>query len=425
MRAAIDWSVSLLPELAARPARGPRRLRDAVHLEAVEAVGAGRSWDGEGIDALAASSTPRWSSRPRSTGGRRSRCSRSCASTRSERLEGARRGSSDAQRPRRLLRRLRAARLPGLRGPGQVDAVAELGLELPNLRAAVRHLVHTDRLDDAGDFAWSLLIYWWISGFFSEVRLWMLELLDKAAADHGPHPRRRRFFALWGEMWRRPVRQVDRRARRVRAPVHRERRRGCRGDGARRARRRTRCSSPTSTWRPRRPSCSEAVGALHALGNGWGEAMTEVGARTPRAWRAARSRSRSRISTRGIDDRRSGAGPVHRASSPGNNVARLMLPRAATSRPPRQRVRHDPVAVGPPALRRGRAVRIRGAERHRRRPRRRMAGGCARRRRGRRSGSASASSTSKASRSHVQPLAALRDERPRGRRRRRARRRRP
>ena len=65
------------------------------------------------------------------------------------------------------------------RGPGQADAVVRLALELPNLRAAVRHLIYTNRLDDAGDFAWSLLIYWWISGFFAEVRVWMLELLEK------------------------------------------------------------------------------------------------------------------------------------------------------------------------------------------------------------------------------------------------------
>ena len=93
---------------------------------------------------------------------------------------------------------------PQLRGAGQADAVAQLGLELPNLRAAVRHLVYTDRLDDAGDFAWSLLIYWWIAGFFAEVRVWMLELLGKEL----PITQHTRavawFLALWGEMWQRP-----------------------------------------------------------------------------------------------------------------------------------------------------------------------------------------------------------------------------
>jgi hypothetical protein len=88
--------------------------------------------------------------------------------------------------------------------------VVQLGLELPNLRAAVRHLIYTDRLDDAGDFAWSLLIYWWISGFFAEVRLWMLELLEKQ--HDRPITQHTRavawFLALWGEMWQHPSEQV-------------------------------------------------------------------------------------------------------------------------------------------------------------------------------------------------------------------------
>jgi tetratricopeptide (TPR) repeat protein len=72
----------------------------------------------------------------------------------------------------------------------------------------VRHLITSDRLDEAGDFAWSLLVYWWISGFFSEVRLWMLELLDRR---HPISTRTRAiaaFFTVWGEMWRRPSDQV-------------------------------------------------------------------------------------------------------------------------------------------------------------------------------------------------------------------------
>jgi hypothetical protein len=69
-------------------------------------------------------------------------------------------------------------------------------MELPNLRAAVRHLIDTDRLEDAGEFAWTLFAYWWISGFLSEVRLWMVELLDK----HQPISKHTRavaqFFAI-------------------------------------------------------------------------------------------------------------------------------------------------------------------------------------------------------------------------------------
>ena len=67
----------------------------------------------------------------------------------------------------------------------------ELEIELPNLRAAVRHLVYTDRLDEAAEMAWSLLIYWWIAGSFAEVRLWMQELLGKQTAPTA-HTRGRR-----------------------------------------------------------------------------------------------------------------------------------------------------------------------------------------------------------------------------------------
>ena len=112
---------------------------------------------------------------------------------------------------------------PDLRGPGQAEAVRLLGLELPNLRAAARHLVYTNRLDDAGDFAWKLLVYWWISGFFTEVRLWMLELLDKQQPITQHTRAVAGFFTLWGEMWQRPSEQVVGGLGESRAAVHRER----------------------------------------------------------------------------------------------------------------------------------------------------------------------------------------------------------
>ena len=175
------------------------------------------------------------------------------------------RGDADAlrARARRLLRRVSCARLaPELRGTGQADAVAQLGLELPNLRAAVRHLVYTDRLDDAGDFAWSLLIYWWIAGFFSEVRLWMLELLDKEQPISPAHPGRRLVLRAVG--------------RDVAAPLGSGRRTGsasacgCSPRAATRTPRRWRSPAPrdgahavprASTWRRRGSELTEAVDA--------------------------------------------------------------------------------------------------------------------------------------------------------------------
>src|SRR5690606_36579009 len=103
-----------------------------------------------------------------------------------------------------LARRL----VPELRGAGQIDAVTLLGFALPNLRAAARHLVDAARIDEAADFARSLFLYWWISGLFAEVRLWMLELLDQK------HPMSKRtratalFLTLWGGLWRYPPGEI-------------------------------------------------------------------------------------------------------------------------------------------------------------------------------------------------------------------------
>lgn len=165
---------------------------------------------------------------------------------------------------------------PALRGAGQVEAVQLLGLELSNLRAAVRHLVHTDRLDDAGDFAWDLLVYWWISGFFSEVRLWMIEVLEK------PHPIAQRtraiasFYSVWGEMWQRPSDQVVEglgESIRLFAESGDE-------DAAAltlAARATTRLQLPHLDAAKARAELMDAVTALRSLGDPWGEAMAEVG----------------------------------------------------------------------------------------------------------------------------------------------------
>jgi hypothetical protein len=164
---------------------------------------------------------------------------------------------------------------PGLRGIGQAGAVAQLGVELPNLRAAGRHLVYTDRLDDAGDFAWSLLIYWWIAGFFAEVRVWMLELLGKER----PITQRTRavawFFALWGEMWQRPSEGV------VAGLGECVRLFAESGDEdastmALAARATARLTLPMPDVKTAGLELTTAVERLHELGNTWAEAITEV-----------------------------------------------------------------------------------------------------------------------------------------------------
>ena len=208
MSAAIDWSVSLLPEIQRDLLEDLGVFANRFSLEAVEYVGAGRSWDGQSVDALGAlvdaSLVTQADLDGRSTFSLLAIVREYAVERLKLRHEAATMRNAHADYYTGFVRRVS----PGLRGAGQSDAVRQLELELPNLRAAVRHLVYMDRLDDAGEFAWSLLVYWWISGYFSEVRLWMLELLDRPA----PVTVRTRgvavFFTMWGEMWRHPSDEV-------------------------------------------------------------------------------------------------------------------------------------------------------------------------------------------------------------------------
>ncbi|GAA5093319.1 hypothetical protein GCM10025760_23310 [Microbacterium yannicii] len=210
MRATIDWSVSLLPDTQRELLEDLGVFATRFTLDAVEALGAGRSWGDDAIDALTALIDGSLVKQGE-VGGRRVF---SLLAMVREYALGRLKDRGDAVQVRRAhadyYRALVQRLAPGLGGDGQAEAVVRLGLELPNLRAAVRHLIYTNRLDDAGDFAWSLLIYWWISGFFAEVRVWMLELLEKQHDE--PITQRTRaiawFFALWGEMWQRPSEQV-------------------------------------------------------------------------------------------------------------------------------------------------------------------------------------------------------------------------
>ncbi|WP_308492898.1 ATP-binding protein [Microbacterium terrisoli] len=208
MRATIEWSVSLL-------APDDRELLESLGvfgrrftLDAVEALSVGRPWEGrviEGLAVLVDGSLVRQTD----LGGRSVysllTIMREYAIGRlKDRGEIAAMRLAYADHYAALVRRL----APGLRGSAQADAVAELGLELPNLRGAIRHLVFTDRLDDAADFAWSLLIYWWIAGFLAEVRVWMLELLGKDKPITAHSRAVAWFFALWGQMWQNPSQEA-------------------------------------------------------------------------------------------------------------------------------------------------------------------------------------------------------------------------
>ncbi|GAA1424070.1 DUF4062 domain-containing protein [Agrococcus citreus] len=275
MRATIDWSVSLLPAEQRALLEDLGVFARQFTLEAVEALGTGRPWEGQAIDGIAALVDASLVKQAEIGG----RSVLSLLAVVREHSLGRLKEHGEAGQMRAAhadyYSDLVAALAPGLRGAGQSDAVVQLGLELPNLRAAVRHLVHIDRLDDAGDFAWRLLVYWWIAGFFGEVRVWMLELLGKDQPIT-PHTRAVAwFFALWSEMWQHPTEEV------VAGLGECVRLFTESGDGdaaamASAARATARLQLPLPDLDAAERELSEAVERLRELGNAWAEAITEV-----------------------------------------------------------------------------------------------------------------------------------------------------
>lgn len=69
-----------------------------------------------------------------------------------------------------------------LRGSGQRRWMQRLGDERDNLRAAERFLLDSRDWDRAAHLAFSLYLYWWVTGLLGEVRTWMEEALASGDA---------------------------------------------------------------------------------------------------------------------------------------------------------------------------------------------------------------------------------------------------
>lgn len=276
IQATIDWSVSLLADERRELLEDLGVFATRFTFDAVEAVGRGRSWDGDALNGISelvdASLVRQVEIDGRSTFSLLSIVREYALGRLKERGEADAMRLAHADHYLELVRRIS----PDLRGPGQADAVLQLETELPNLRAAARHLVYIDRLDDAGEFAWALFVYWWISGYFSEVRLWMLELLGK---DHpiAAHTRAvATFFTVWAELWRRPSEEiVDGLGDAVGLFTESGDEDAAAMALAARASARLQFVDLDAAVAHR--EFDEAVATLHRLGDRWGEAMAEVG----------------------------------------------------------------------------------------------------------------------------------------------------
>jgi predicted ATPase len=68
-----------------------------------------------------------------------------------------------------------------LEGSRQREVIALLKDERDNLRAVAHYLLDQGDNDSLAEFAWQLLIYWWVGGLLGEVREWMDSVLDSGS----------------------------------------------------------------------------------------------------------------------------------------------------------------------------------------------------------------------------------------------------
>ncbi len=202
LRSTIEWSAALLLESQRALLADLGVFAQDFTLEAVEALGAGRLWDGEAIAGLAALVDSSLVSQRDVSG----ESVFTLLATVREYAIGRLQDTGDERRMRdahaKFYSELARREARGLQGSGQKGAVARLSLERANLRAGVRHLVDIGDFATATDVAWRLYLYWWVGAYFGEVSVWMADVLARGGDQLTDHQRAvARFYVLWREMW--------------------------------------------------------------------------------------------------------------------------------------------------------------------------------------------------------------------------------
>src|SRR5918995_1721969 len=93
-------------------------------------------------------------------------------------------GEADATRDRHAASFLALAEKAGpeLRGPRQVPWLKRLDTERDNVRGAMAWLLGKGESQTVARIGWSLWLFWWMHGHFTEGRRWMEEALSKGSA---------------------------------------------------------------------------------------------------------------------------------------------------------------------------------------------------------------------------------------------------
>jgi len=125
-----------------------------------------------------------------------------------ERLEAA--GELDETRARHAKYFVSLARSlePSLKDGGQREAILLLNEDRDDLRSAARFLLDGGESATIAQFAWSLLIYWWLGGLLGEVRAWMEELLGGHSALDDCTRARALYFSHSITLWKDPNERV-------------------------------------------------------------------------------------------------------------------------------------------------------------------------------------------------------------------------
>lgn len=202
LRATIEWSAGLLREEERAMLCDLGVFAAGFTLDAVEAVAAGRPWEPRTVEALEALIDNSLVAQAEVDGTSVFTMLVTVREYAIERLreDGEERRMRDAHA--RYVLDLARRISPSLGGADQRTATRRLDLERGNLRTAVRHLIAVGDADAATEIAWRLYIYWWLRGYFYEVRVWMEELLAEASVMPSHARAIARFYVLWSEMWR-------------------------------------------------------------------------------------------------------------------------------------------------------------------------------------------------------------------------------
>jgi len=205
LRSTIDWSTQLLDEPEKRLLAQLGVFAGAFSLEAVEFVASGSSGPEieplVGLGALVDNSLVREEDR----GGRP--YFSLLATVREyalERLEAA--GELDETRAlhARYFAELARSLEPSLKDGGQREAILLLNEDRDDLRSAARFLLDSADTATLAQFAWSLLIFWWLGGLLGEVRAWMDQLLGSGHALDDRTRARALYFSHSITLWKDP-----------------------------------------------------------------------------------------------------------------------------------------------------------------------------------------------------------------------------